>query len=186
MHRFGISHRTVMKRTVLFAAIVSASTGCKFLSQTAHHVGTVLDPDLPPVVEEHMPLIPNHATCQTCDSQTCNSQESIYPAQHVTQLAAPDVRQDIAKLSTETDGLRARMESMEEQLVSRTNELIDTRAEYQRTRREIATIREDMARWQGNLASLREKLQQREEQRRAQLSQLTTTLSRVLEQNTAR
>jgi septal ring factor EnvC (AmiA/AmiB activator) len=171
-----MGRRACVLMCVLLAATVAGTTGCRALSEAAYTTARLLDPDCHP---------PSYESCESLAATRTPPTSCPLPHAHSacpsclagdTPDATFNIQAEVEGLQTRTTALQQSIATVENELAQRSDALVETRAELARVRRDMGELGKHVSDWQYQLAELRGRLQARDQQRLAQLQQITSMI----------
>lgn len=166
-----------------FVAICVCATtlcGCHTLATLAYECGYALDPSAAPSIPENgggpAPVLPPR---HVLDGVSLTSHESNEPGPNIEEF-----RTQVDELTAKTQELQGKFSVMEVELTRRTGELLETRKDFLYLQGELSSLRATADQWQRDLVVFRAQLNDRNEQRQAELSRLTTLVTQLAESAT--
>ncbi len=178
---------------IVFVAIASCLSGCKSVSNMVRECADWIDPDCVDCSSQ----IPNCSLCgqamptgvgppgyPIAPDGGCARCNGLVPSPSDQAGMDPNAIQvQLSQLRNDAGQTKELVDKMSAEIANRNEALIQSRAEFARVQGEIESMRGDMQTWQQQAQDVHERIRQRDVERQAALSQLTNSLSDLVDES---
>ena len=152
------------------------------MSEAAYALGGFFDPD-------NVRCIDHVGHCALCGEATpyvegavqqagfvCPDCKSPHEMEPPNIQPAFDLAGEVQDIRSVTIGLQAELDDVNQQLVSRGNALVKTRAQLSQVQTDVSELRGDVQQWRSSMSEVHRQIRERDAQRLATLTELARSL----------